>query len=110
MSNHPLRPLRHRAVRRIWAAGVFSDIGTWIQLVIVGSLVARATGSAFQTGLIAMATMMPPGLCARVGGLLADKFDRRRVFMAGLIGQGVVTGVLAVVIAAGQRDCTVRPL
>jgi Kef-type K+ transport system membrane component KefB len=54
MSNHPLAPLRHRAVRLIWGASVFSDIGTWVQLVIVGSLVARESGSAVKTGLVAL--------------------------------------------------------
>ena len=80
MSNHPFVPLRHRAVRLLWGAAVVSDIGTWVQLIVVGSLVASGTGSAIQTGLVALATFMPQGIASPIGGLLADRFDRRRVF------------------------------
>ena len=49
MSSHPFRPLRRRSVLLVWGAGVVSDIGTWVQLIVVGSLVARETGSAVYT-------------------------------------------------------------
>ncbi|CAB4892536.1 unannotated protein [freshwater metagenome] len=87
----------------IWGAGAISDTGTWIQLVVVGSLVASNTGSALQTGLIALATFMPQGIAAPVGGLLADRFDRGRVFIGGLTGQALFTTVLAVLLGLGVR-------
>ena len=104
VSNHPFRPLRHRAVRLLWTAAVVSDSGTWVQLIVVGSLVAADTGSAVQTGLVALATFAPQGLASPVGGLLADKFDRRKVFRNALLAQALITTVLAVVIASGVRD------
>ncbi len=103
MSNHPFVPLRHRAVRLLWGAAVISDIGTWVQLIVVGSLVASGTGSAVQTGLVALATFMPQGIASPIGGLLADRFDRRRVFATALIAQAAVTSVLAVALGAGVR-------
>ena len=103
MSNHPFVPLRHRAVRLLWGAAVVSDIGTWVQLIVVGSLVASGTGSALQTGLVALATFMPQGIASPVGGLLADRFDRRRVFASALVAQASVTTVLAIVLGAGVR-------
>ena len=87
----------------IWGAGVISDAGTWIQLVVVGSLVAANTGSALQTGLIALATFMPQGIAAPVGGLLADRFDRSRVFVGGLAGQALFTTGLAILLGLGVR-------
>jgi MFS family permease len=81
-----------------------SDIGTWVQLIVVGSLVAAGTGSAVQTGLVALATFMPQGIASPIGGLLADRFDRRRVFASALLAQSVMTGVLAVVLGLGVRD------
>ncbi len=110
MSNHPFRPLRHSAVRLIWGAGVLSDVGTWVQLVVVGSLVARNSGSALLTGLIALATITPQGLCAPIGGLFADRYDRRKVFVAGLLGQGIVTSLLTVLLAVGVREPVVLSL
>ncbi|MCX6542691.1 MAG: MFS transporter, partial [Actinobacteria bacterium] len=104
MSNHPFRPLRHRSVLLIWGAGVISDAGTWIQLVVVGTLVASNTGSALQTGLIALATFMPQGIAAPLGGVLADRFDRSRVFVGGILGQAFFTMLLAVLLGVGVRS------
>ena len=103
VSNHPFVPLRHREVRLLWGAAVFSDIGTWVQLIVVGSLVAARTGSALQTGLVALATFMPQGITAPVGGLLADRYDRRKVFGCALMVQASITTVLAVTLGVGVR-------
>ena len=104
MSNHPFRPLRHRSVRLLWGAAVVSDIGTWVQLIVVGSLVAADSGSAVKTGLVALATFTPQGLASPVGGLLADRYDRRRVFAAALMLQAVMTTALAISLGAGVRN------
>ena len=103
-TNHPFSPLRHRAVRLIWSAAVLSDIGTWVQLIVVGSLIAADTGSAVQTGLVALATFMPQGLASPVGGLLADKFDRRVVFASALLLQACMTSGLAIALGLGVRE------
>jgi MFS family permease len=103
VSNHPFVPLRHREVRLLWGAAVFSDIGTWVQLIVVGSIVAAHTGSALQTGLVALATFMPQGIASPVGGLLADRYDRRKVFAWALIVQAMVTTALAVTLGVGVR-------
>ena len=103
MTNHPFVPLRHRAVRLLWSAAVVSDIGTWVQLIVVGSLVAANTGSAVQTGLVALATFAPQSIASPVGGLLADRFDRRKVFATALMAQALVTTALAVTLGVGVR-------
>ena len=103
MNNHPFSPLRHRAVRLLWGAAVVSDVGTWVQLIVVGSLVAASTGSAIQTGLVALATFTPQALASPVGGLLADRFDRRKVFASALMVQALVTAALAVTLGVGIR-------
>lgn len=84
-----------------------SDIGTWVQLVVVGSLVAAGTGSAVRTGLVALATFMPQGISSPIGGVLADRFDRRTVFATVLAVQAALTGLLAVVLGLGVRDPSV---
>ncbi|MDO8362253.1 MAG: MFS transporter [Actinomycetota bacterium] len=110
MSNHPFVPLRHREVRLLWGAAAVSDIGTWVQLIVVGSLVAAHSGSAVQTGLVALATFMPQGIASPVGGLLADRYDRRKVFASALMAQAVVTTALAVVLGMGVRSSGVLTL
>jgi MFS family permease len=97
-----LVPLRRRSVRWVWTAGVVSDVGTWVQLIVVGSLIARNTGSALQTSLVAIATFLPQGIAAPLGGVLADRVDRRKIFAVCLVGQCVFTTVLGVLIALGH--------
>ena len=91
-------------MRLLWTAATVSDIGTWVQLIIVGSLVAANTGSAIQTGLVALATFMPQGIASPIGGLLADRFDRRKTFAAALLLQAIGTTSLAVVLGLGVRQ------
>src|SRR4051812_15133374 len=103
VTRHPFTPMRHKSVRLLWSAAVVSDIGTWVQLIVVGSLVAAHTGSALQTGLVALATFAPQGIASPVGGLLADRFDRRKVFATALVVQALVTTALAVTLGLGVR-------
>jgi MFS family permease len=88
----------------LWSAAAVSDVGTWVQLIVVGSLVAAGTGSAVRTGLVALATFMPQGISAPIGGLLADRFDRRKVFASALLLQAVMTSTLAIVLGSGVRS------
>lgn len=98
-----LSPLRHRTFSLFWGAGAASDIGTWVQLAAIGSLVAVSSGSALATGMVAAATFAPQGICSPIGGLLADRFDRRRVFLAALGAQTVMTTIIAIAIGSGVR-------
>jgi MFS family permease len=95
----PGRVLRtNRDFRKVWISGAVSDIGTWMQLMTVGTLVAARTGSALQTGLVAAATFSPQLVSSPVGGVLADRYDRRRVLMTVLALQAVAATVLAIAV------------
>ncbi|MCU1503904.1 MAG: arabinose efflux permease family protein [Ilumatobacteraceae bacterium] len=102
--------MRHRTFRLFWGAGAASDIGTWVQLAAIGSLVAASSGSALSTAMVAAATFAPQGICSPIGGLLADRFERRRVFLITLGAQAVVTTVIAFVVGGGLRDPAVLSL
>jgi MFS family permease len=108
IATSPLEVLRHGDFARIWAANMVSDIGTWMQLVTIGTLVAARTGSALQTGLVAVATFAPQGLAAPIGGMLADRYDRRRLYLLVLAGQAIAAGMLALAVRAdmGSRALT----
>lgn len=90
-------------MRLIWSAAVVSDTGTWVQLIVVGSLVAADTGSAVKTALVALATFMPQGIASPIGGLLADRYDRRCVYARALLAQATMTALLALALGAGVR-------
>ncbi len=102
-----LLPLKRRIFALFWGAGLISDAGTWLQLITIGSLVAYDTGSASKTVLIAAATFAPQGIGSPIGGLLADRYDRRKLLLWTLGLQTLVSLALTGALAAGQRDASV---
>ena len=107
MSAHgnPLRTLaRYRSLRRLFLAGALSDIGTWMQAVTVGTLVAETSHSAGATALVMSVLFLPQGICSPLGGLLADRFDRRRMAMTVLAVQTLLTFALAALVHRGVHS------
>jgi MFS family permease len=78
---HTLRSLRHRNYRLFFGGQLISLIGTWIQMVAQSWLVYRLTGSETLLGLVGFAGQIPIFLLAPLGGVLADRLDRRRVLV-----------------------------
>lgn len=88
------RPLRHRDFALVWSAAAISNIGTWMETVAVGDLVAQRTGEAGWTGLVAAAAFLPMGLMGPIGGAIADRVDRRRfVFLSTLLQAGAAAAL-----------------
>jgi MFS family permease len=97
-----LAPLRHRNYALVWTAGLISNVGTWMETVAVGSLIADTTGKAGWTGLVAAAGFLPMGLLGPVGGAFADRFDRRLMLIVMTAAQMVCATGLAVLSATGH--------
>ena len=99
---NPFRTLaHHRDLRLLFIAGVASDVGTWMQAVTVGTLVATTSRSAGATALVMSVMFLPQGVCSPLGGLLADRYDRRRMAMVLLSFQTVLAACLALLIRSG---------
>ncbi len=78
-------------LRRLWAAGVVSQIGDWLSYVVV-SLMALDLGSgAMSVALVLVAHTLPHALLAPLGGVVADRFDRRSLVVIGALARGVLT-------------------
>ncbi len=89
----PANPLRtvaaaftYRNFRVLWLGAFTSSIGTWMQSVAQSWLVLTITGSAFYLGLDSFIGQLPIMLFTLVGGVIADRQDRRKL----LIGSQVV--------------------
>jgi len=78
---HALRALRSRNYRLFVAGQLVSLIGTWMQIVAQSWLMYRLTGSAVHLGLVGFASQVPVFVLAPLGGVIADRFDRRRVLI-----------------------------
>ncbi len=65
----------------MWGGAVVSSIGTWMQKVAQSWLVLTLTGSAFYLGLDAFLGDLPLLLFTLIGGVVADRVDRRKVLL-----------------------------
>ncbi len=65
------------------AANSVSVVGTWIQRVAVGWLTWDLTHSGTWLGAVSMAEFLPALVIAPLTGVLSDRFDRRRMAVAG---------------------------
>jgi MFS family permease len=99
-----LQPLRRRSFALLWAAGLVSNIGSWMQTVAVGALVISHTGKASWAALVAAGAFLPIGLLSPVGGALADRLPRRPVLIAGNLAATATAVLLAVLVAAGHEN------
>lgn len=77
-----LRALRHRNFRLFFFGQMVSLTGSWMQGLAQGWLVWRMTQSTFLLGLVGFAQLAPVLLLGLVGGVAADRFERRRIVLA----------------------------
>jgi MFS family permease len=74
--------LQYRDFRILWFGAFTSTIGTWMQKVAQNWLVLTITGSsAFYLGLDSFLGELPILLFTLVGGVFADRHDRRRLLL-----------------------------
>ena len=74
--------LRVRDYRLFWYGQWVSLIGTWMQGVTQAWLLTRLTDSPMMLGLLGAASSAPLLVLVLLGGLVSDRFDRRRVVIA----------------------------
>lgn len=67
--------------RLMWAGAFTSSVGTWMQEVAQNWLILTMTGSAFWLGLDAFLGDAPFLLFSLLGGVFADRIDRRRILL-----------------------------
>src|SRR5438874_239520 len=95
--------LRNRDFRIFWGGTFASNIGTWMQNVLLGAFGYELTGSAVFVGVLFFAQLGPLLFMSTVGGVLADVVDRRKLLIITQIEQLVLSIVLAVLAASGDR-------
>src|SRR5690349_13754805 len=73
--------LRQPLFRAIWVAALISYIGTWMQNMAAGWLMASLTSSPLMISLVQAAMSFPVFLIALPAGAVADLVDRRRLLL-----------------------------
>ncbi len=92
--------LSHRTFRIVFLGAFASNIGTWMQNVVLGAYAYDLTHSATFVGVIIFAQLGPALVLPMVGGLLADKIDRKRLLMILAVEQLVFSIGVALVAAS----------
>ena len=96
-----LAAFRYRDFRILWMGSCTSSIGTWMQNVAENWLVLSLTGSAFYLGLDAFLQQLPIVLFTLIGGVLADRLDRRRTLLVSQYIQMSCAFTLAALVFSG---------
>jgi MFS family permease len=79
----------NRDFRRLWVAGLISDIGDWMLLVALPVVVYQATGSTMGTALAFLMELIPVLLVTPIAGRLADRGNRRTLLVTVSLIQAV---------------------
>ena len=98
---HLLRALRSRNYRLFLAGQGVSLVGTWMQHVAMSWLVYRLTGSALLLGVVGFTSQIPTLFLSPVAGVLADRWDRRRLLLATQSLAMLQAALLALVVLTG---------
>jgi len=96
-----LAAFTYRDFRVQWFGACSSSIGTWTQLSAQNWMVLALTGSAFYLGLDAFLQQLPIMLFTLIGGVLADRRDRRRTLLASQYVQMATATTLALLVFSG---------
>ena len=92
--------LTHRDFRLLWTGALGSSIGTWMQKVAQAWLIVTLTGtsSAFFLGLDSLMGELPILLLTLVGGVVADRKDRRQLLLMSQYTQMTAAFALALLV------------
>jgi MFS family permease len=91
-----LAAFAYRDFRVQWIGACTSSIGTWMQIVAQNWLIVSLTNSSpFFLGLDAFLQQLPIILFSLVGGVFADRYDRRRTLLVSQVIQMGTSATLA---------------
>src|SRR6476660_238608 len=91
-----LAAFTYRDFRVQWIGACTSSIGTWMQIVAQNWLIVSLTNaSPFFLGLDAFLQQLPIILFSLIGGVFADRYDRRRTLLASQYIQMATSATLA---------------
>ena len=84
------------------AGETISMLGTWMQQMAQGWVVAGLTTSAFTLGLINFCAGLPMLALTMHGGAMADRYDKRRILIITQVVQIILALAMGWLIASGQ--------
>ena len=90
--------------RRFLGTAFLGNVGVWMQVTAQGWLVLGLTDSAAALGVASAAGIAPVLVLSLLGGVLADRVDRRRILMSAQFAAAAFAAVLAVLTTTGRVE------
>jgi predicted MFS family arabinose efflux permease len=97
------KAFQYRDFRLMWVGACTSSIGTWMQIVAQGWLIYRLSHSAFLLALDQFLAGIPIFLFSLIGGVVADRVERRKILLISQYIQMASAGVLTALVAMGLQ-------
>ena len=94
---------KHRNYRLFFTGQVISLVGTWMQNVALAWYVIELTHSAVAVGFLAFCRFAPFTVFGLVSGVVADRFDNRRLVMATQTASMIVAVALTILAFSGAE-------
>src|SRR4051794_16527434 len=85
-----LSPFRHKNFRRLFLGQLISAFGTQMTAVVIPFQIFFITKSSFYTGLISGVEFIFIFISSILGGVLADRFEKRNILIWAEIGLSIV--------------------
>jgi predicted MFS family arabinose efflux permease len=95
------KAFHYRDFRLMWIGACTSSVGTWMQIVAQGWLIYRLSHSAFLLALDQFLGGIPIFLFTLIGGVVADRMERRKVLLMSQYVQMASATVLTILVATG---------
>ena len=93
------KAFQYRDFRLMWFGACTSSIGTWMQIVAQGWLIYRLSHSAFLLALDQFLGGIPIFLFSLIGGVVADRMERRKILLTSQYVQMATAGTLTLLVA-----------
>jgi len=88
----------------MWIGACTSSIGTWMQIVAQGWLIYRLSHSAFYLALDQFLAGIPIFLFSLIGGVVADRIERRKILLMSQWVQMASAGTLTILVVWGLQQ------
>ncbi|MFZ0770661.1 MAG: MFS transporter [Candidatus Sulfotelmatobacter sp.] len=93
------KAFQYRDFRLMWIGACTSSIGTWMQIVAQGWLIYRLSHSAFLLALDQFLGGIPIFMFSLIGGVVADRVERRKILLGSQYVQMATAGILTILVA-----------
>ncbi len=104
MTRQIFKAFEYAEFRRMWLGACTSSIGTWMQNLAQSWLVYELTKSAWYLGLDAFLGQIPIFLFSMLGGVVADRKDRRKILVVSQLVQMTCAILLACLVGFGAVE------